>query len=214
MGFYSEQVVPRLINVACGLKTNEPLRRRVCAGLSGDVIEIGFGSGHNVPYYPSTVRSVTAIEPSDLGWKLAGERVRDARVPVRRAGLDGQSLPFEDGSFDAALSTWTLCTIPDAVTALREIRRVLTPAGTLHFVEHGLAPEDDEQVRRLQRRLEPLQKRLLGGCHLTRQIVEMLTTAGFTVTELDVFYEEGAPKCEGAASLGLARPAGTATGVG
>ncbi|MFJ6750597.1 class I SAM-dependent methyltransferase [Streptomyces sp. NPDC091266] len=214
MGFYSEQVVPRLINVVCGLKTNEPLRRRVCAGLSGDVIEIGFGSGHNVPFYPSTVRSVTAIEPSDLGWKLAGERVRDARVPVRRAGLDGRSLPFEDGSFDAALSTWTLCTIPDAVTALREIRRVLTPAGILHFVEHGLAPEDDEHVRRLQRRLEPLQKRLLGGCHLTRQIVEMLTTAGFTVTELDVFYEEGAPKCEGAASLGLARPAGTATGVG
>jgi ubiquinone/menaquinone biosynthesis C-methylase UbiE len=204
VGFYAERVVPRIVNVACGVKAVEPLRRRVCEGLEGEVVEIGFGSGHNVPFYPAAVTGVTAIEPSDVGWRLAGERVRASNVPVRRAGLDGQSLPFEDGSFDAALSTWTLCTIPDADAALREVRRVLKPGGTLHFLEHGLAPEEDENVRRWQRRLEPMEKRLFGGCHLTRRTVDMLTTAGFTITALDVFYEKGAPKFMGADSLGTA----------
>ncbi|GGO99845.1 class I SAM-dependent methyltransferase [Wenjunlia tyrosinilytica] len=204
MGFYAERVVPRIVNAVCGLKTAQPLRRRVCEGLSGEVVEIGFGSGHNVPYYPSAVTAVAAVEPSDLGWRLAEGRVRASTVPVRRAGLDGQSLPFEDGSFDAALSTWTLCTIPDALAALREVRRVLKPGGTLHFIEHGLAPEEDENVRRWQRRLEPMEKRLFDGCHLTRPIAELLTTAGFTITEIDVFYEKGAPKPLAADSLGTA----------
>ncbi|MEU3918562.1 class I SAM-dependent methyltransferase [Streptomyces sp. NPDC029004] len=207
MGFYAERVLPRVVNVACGAKTAQPLRRRVCEGLKGEVVEIGFGTGHNVPFYPGTVTGVAAVEPSDVGWRIAGERVRASRIPVRRAGLDGQQLPFEDDSFDAALSTWTLCTIPDADAALREVRRVLKPGGTLHFVEHGLAPEGDENVRRWQRRLEPVNKRLFGGCHLTRPIVDMLTSAGFTISELDVFYDKGAPKPMGAESLGVALPA-------
>ena len=121
---------------------------------------------------------------------------------MQRSGLDGQSLPFADDSFDAALSTWTMCTIPDLAAALSELRRVLKPDGTLHFVEHGLAPDD--RVRRWQHRLEPMQKRLFGGCHLTRPIVDLLTNAGFEITDVDVFYEEGTPKVMGANSLGTA----------
>jgi len=202
MGLYVDHVLPRVVDVACGLKTARPLRQRVCEGLAGEVVEIGFGSGLNVPYYPEAVTRVAAVEPADLGWKLAQKRLRSARVPVERSGLDGQSLPFPDDSFDTALSTWTMCTIPDVGRALAEVRRVLKPGGTLRFVEHGLAP--DEGVQRWQHRLEPVQKRLFGGCHLTRRVPDMLTAAGFEIVELDQFYEDSAPKVVGAESLGVA----------
>ncbi len=201
MGAYERYVLPRVINQVCGAKSLHQLRRRVCSGLAGDVIEIGFGSGLNVPFYPAAVAAVAAVEPSDLSWRLARDRVAAAAAPVSRSGLDGQSLPFDDGSFDVALSTWTLCTIPDVTAALKEVRRVLRPGGQLHFLEHGLAP--DERVRRWQRRLDPLQQRIAGGCHFTRPIADLVTAAGFTITELDVFYEPG-PKVAGADSLGTA----------
>lgn len=202
MGIYTEKVLPHIIDKACGMKSAVPLRQRVCDGLHGRVVEIGFGSGHNIPHYPATVTGVAAVEPADVGWKLAGTRLAAASVPVERTGLDGQALPLPDHSCDTALSTWTLCTIPDVATALGEVQRVLKPGGTLHFVEHGLAP--DENVQRWQHRLEPMQKRLFGGCHLSRPIADLLTDAGFTLSEVEIFYEDGAPKFLAADTLGVA----------
>ena len=202
MGFYGEHILPRVINSLCDMKVAREQRARVCDGLAGEVVEIGFGSGLNAPFYPRAVTGVAAVEPADVAWKLAAQRVRAAGVPVERAGLDGQSLPFEDDRFDAALSTWTMCTIPDLQAALAELRRVLKPDGELHFVEHGLAP--DENVQRWQHRLNPVQNRLFGGCHLDRPIVESIRAAGFEVRDVDRFYEQGSPKVLGAHALGVA----------
>jgi SAM-dependent methyltransferase len=202
MRLYDQQILPRLVNALCGMKAANPYRERVCAGLHGQVLEIGFGSGLNVPFYPSAVKAVHAIEPSNTGWKLARSRVTASPVPIKRSGFDGEALALPDNSCDTALSTWTLCTIPNAVVALREIRRVLKPGGTLHFLDHGLAP--DGNVQRWQYRLEPLQKRAFGGCHLTRPVATLLTDAGFAIREIDVFYEKGAPKPLAADSLGVA----------
>jgi SAM-dependent methyltransferase len=203
LGIYGDHVLPRIVNVACGTKVAREQRQRVCEGLHGQVVELGFGSGLNVPFYPDAVRGVDAIEPADVGWKLAGKRLASSSVPVRRSGLDGQSLPLADDSCDTALTTWTMCTIPDVHGALLELRRVLKPGGTVHFVEHGLAP--DEDVRRWQHRLEPIQRRVFGGCHLTRPTVDLLSGAGFSISELDAYYEKGSPKALGANSLGVAR---------
>lgn len=202
MGLYADHVLPRIVNAACGMKVSEPLRERVCRGLGGRVVEIGFGSGLNVPFYPATVESVSAVEPADLAWGLAATRLAASSISVERSGLDGQALPFADDTYDAALSTWTMCTIPDIGAALNELRRVMKPGARLHFVEHGLAP--DAGVRRWQRRLEPFQRRLFGGCHLTRDMPALLAEAGFEIAELDVFYESGAPRALAADSLGYA----------
>ncbi|WP_246456244.1 class I SAM-dependent methyltransferase [Nocardioides mesophilus] len=139
-GLWERHVLPRLVDRACRTPRVGRLRERVCAGLRDEVVEIGFGSGLNVAHYPPEVSRVLAVEPSDVAWRKALPRIDAARVDVRRSGLDGQRLDLPDDSADCALSTFTLCTIPDLPAALAELRRVLRPGGTLHFLEHGLAP--------------------------------------------------------------------------
>lgn len=202
MGLWAEQVVPRLVDRALGSAQHDSLRAQTCAALTGDVVEIGFGSGRNVPYYPAAVRQVTAVEPSDLAWRMSAARRAAAPVAVERAGLDGQALPFPDASFDSALSTWTLCTISDPVAALRELARVLRPGGGLSFLEHGAAPHPG--VLRWQRRLDPFQRRLAAGCHLSRPIDALLTEAGLRVIALHREYARGEPRPFGSLYRGRA----------
>ena len=202
MGWYADTVVPRVIDRALNTPDVDQIRARVGSGLSGEVLELGFGSGLNVQHYPRDVTAVTGVEPSDLAWRLAGPRLASAVVPVRRGGLDGQRLPFGNDEFDSAVSTFTLCTIPDAVLALQEVRRVLRPGGAVHFVEHGEAP--DPGVRRWQARLDPLNTRLLAGCHMGRPIPSLLEAAGFAVQSLQTYYLPKSPRVSSAIYEGVA----------
>ena len=192
MGFYQEQILPRFQDKVMARKPNREVRARVCEGLDGSVVEVGFGTGLNAPYYPPEVTKIVAIEPSAVCMKIAGPRIAAASVPIENGGLTGERLDLPSEQFDAVLSTWTLCTIPNLEAALAEIRRVLKPGGAFHFVEHGHAP--DEKVIRWQERLEPINKRLAGGCHLTRHISEDIEQAGFEIERLDTYYFKGEPK--------------------
>lgn len=189
MGIYREHILPRLVEVACGGAEMERWRARVTDGLSGRIVEIGFGSGLNVPVYPPEVSEVLAVEPSLVARNRASGRIGDSHATVIHVGLDGQRLPIDDHSCDGALSTFTLCTIPDVDAALAELRRVLKPGGRFHFLEHGRSPDAD--VERWQHRIEPAQKRLADGCHLTRDPVALLEAAGFEVVERDSRYAKG-----------------------
>jgi ubiquinone/menaquinone biosynthesis C-methylase UbiE len=186
---WDERVVPRLTDLSLRGHEVGEMREVACAGLTGRVLEIGFGSGLNVRWYPPEVTSVTAIEPSDLGWHLSERRRARTTLTVERAGLDGQRLDLPDDSHDSALVTFSLCTIPDPLLALREARRVVRPGGRLHVLEHGLAP--DEAVRRWQRRLEPLQRAIAGGCHLTRDIPSLVEETGWRIEDSEQSYLPG-----------------------
>jgi SAM-dependent methyltransferase len=164
MGFYQEQLLPRFQDKVMDRKAARDVRARVCAGLYGDVVEIGFGTGLNAPHYPPEVNRVLAVEPSSVCMRIAQPRIAQSPASVETAGLDGQHLDLPAERCDAALSTWTLCTIPDP------------------------------SVARWQQRLEPLNKRLAGGCHLTREIPETIEQAGFAVEQLRTYYFQGEPK--------------------
>src|ERR1700742_3241376 len=189
MSFYRDHVLPRLIDVI--MRTNDlgDLRAKVASQLTGDVLEVGFGSGLNVSFYPAGLTRVRALDPATAGRKLAAGRVAGSPVPIEYIGLDAQRIPLPDASVDSVLTTWTLCTIPDVAGALAEVRRVLRPGGTLAFIEHGRSP--DPKVVRAQHRLEPLHRRMLGGCHLTRPIDHIITASGLELTELDTSYRPG-----------------------
>ena len=187
---YADQVLPRITNVLLGsAEFGRKFRARAGAGLHGDVIELGFGSGLNLPYLPAEVTGIWTVEPSRVALELARARIAASSVPVHSGTLDGARLDFPDDRFDAALSTMTLCTIPDVNGALAELRRVLKPGAAFHFAEHGLA--DDEKVARSQHRFEPMQKRFAGGCHLARDIAALVTAAGFEITELERRFMKG-----------------------
>jgi ubiquinone/menaquinone biosynthesis C-methylase UbiE len=186
VSFYADRVLPRLTDRLLRGEPIERLRHQAAAGLVGEVLEVGFGSGRNVPHYPPSVTRVRAVDPATTGRELAAERVAQSPVPIEYVGLDGEDLPLPDASVDHVLTTWTLCTIPDVSRALGEVQRVLRPGGQLHFVEHGRAP--DPAVVRWQERLNPLQRRVFGGCNLDRRIDELIRRAGLDITRLENGY--------------------------
>ncbi|HET8929895.1 MAG TPA: class I SAM-dependent methyltransferase [Acidimicrobiales bacterium] len=189
MGFYGDQVLPRVIDVMLGGDKLGELRARAMQGLTGEVLEIGFGSGTNVPWYPPEVTRVIAVDPATVGRKLAAKRLAASPVPVEFAGLDGDRIDLPGASMDSALSTFTLCTVPDEVATLREIARILRPGGRLFFLEHGRS--DDARVAARQERLDGVQQRIAGGCHLTRDHTSMLEEAGYVDIECTNFTIAG-----------------------
>ena len=190
------------MNVVMNSKQTRRIRSEVCAPLAGDIVEIGFGTGLNLPHLPDAVVRLRAVDPMESGKHIAAKRIAATRVPVDFIGLDGQRLPLADHSVDAVLATWTLCSIPDAVEAVREVRRVLKPGGKFHFVEHGRAP--DEKVRRWQNRLNGIQNRVACGCNLNRDIPALIESGGLTIEHLETFYAKGEPKTMGWTYQGIA----------
>jgi ubiquinone/menaquinone biosynthesis C-methylase UbiE len=204
MGIYRDRILPRVTDAVMDRGELALIRGRVCAGLSGDVLEIGFGSGLNVPHYPPGVTRVLAVDPAVLGRRLAAGRLARSPVPVEHIGPDAQSLALPAASVDHVLVTWVLCTIAQAGLALSEVHRVLRPGGSLHFVEHGLSP--DPRVARWQHRLTPVQRRLAGGCHLDRPIGQLVAGSGLELLTLENYYTAG-PKAFGYMFEGVARKA-------
>jgi ubiquinone/menaquinone biosynthesis C-methylase UbiE len=189
VGLYASLVMPHVVNRTCAAAMLDPWRARACEGLHGTVVEVGFGPGLNVAHYPATVRRVHAVEPASRAWRLAAPRVARSPVPIELAGLDGHELALEDDSCDSALVTFTLCTLRDAPRALGELHRVLRPGGTLHLLEHGLAP--DRSTARWQRFLDPLERRVADGCRLTREPLRLVAAAGFETSWSEQRYARG-----------------------
>ncbi|HEX6297664.1 MAG TPA: class I SAM-dependent methyltransferase [Burkholderiales bacterium] len=189
MGFYERRLLPRLIDLAMRNKEVKRYRRKVIPTASGEVLEIGAGSGLNLPFYGSQVQRLHALEPSEALLRMASRKLPGASFPVELLRGSAEQIPLADGAIDTVVTTWTLCSIPDVEKALLEARRVLKPGGLLLFVEHGRAP--DPGVARWQRRIEPFWKPLAGGCHLTRRIDELIRHAGFRISEMDNEYLQG-----------------------
>jgi len=190
MGLYSKYVLPRVVHFSCGLKPNMRQRKKVVPRAHGRVLEVGIGSGLNLPYYDAAkVSKVWGLDPAPEMTRMAERAAAALPFEVEFIGLPGDKIPLEDDSVDTVVVTYTLCTIPDTAPALRQIGRVLRPSGELIFCEHGAAPDDS--VRRWQDRLNPIWKWLGGGCNLNRPIPTIIETGGFRITSLETMYIPG-----------------------
>src|SRR5262245_9172025 len=208
MRFFSQVIVPRL----CDLLMNKSLlarhRRKLLAGAYGDVVEFGFGTGLNLPYYPERVHKLTAVDPNPGMHRLAQNRIKQRGIEVDRQVLGSERLPFEDNGFDCAVSTFTLCSIEDVAPALREVYRVLRIGGKFLLLEHGLSSEP--RVQKWQRRLNWLQVRLANGCHLDRDMKALVTAQPFASVEVEEFYLES----KASTSNGAKNPPSECNGLG
>jgi len=189
LGFYEDQILPRGIDWGMSGERFSKLRQQYLAGVSGRVLEVGFGTGLNLPHYPDAVTHLYALDPSQLGRRLAKKRIQQAPFLVEFIELEGTRIALPDHSVDAVVSTWTVCTIPDPTAALKEIHRVLRPNGKYYFLEHGLSP--DRRVNRLQHLWNPIQKWFAGGCHVNRKIDLLILNSGFKILDSKNFYMEG-----------------------
>jgi SAM-dependent methyltransferase len=203
---WNDHLLPRVTALSCSDRATGQWRDQALAGVSGDVLEVGFANGTNLLHYPASVRRVYAVEPSDVAWRKAAGRIAAFGRPVERIGLDGARIDLPDGSVDSVVSAYTMCTIPDLDGALAEMRRLLRPGGSLHFVEHGLSPDPD--VAEKQHRWTPRWGKFAGGCHLDREIPAIVEAAGFNLSDLEEFYVPGPSAAKPFAwqSIGRAEP--------
>lgn len=205
MGLYDRYVLPRLVTCACGTRPILKQRQKVVPRARGTVLEIGLGGGHNLPHYRADrIERVIGVDPCEASWALAQPRVEAVPFDVEFHAASAESLPLADNSVDAVLMTFSLCTIPDPMAALAEARRVLKPGGDLVFCEHGQAP--DPNVARWQDRVNPLWRKVFGGCHLNRDIVGMIGDSGFATRDLQRMYLPGTPRIAGFNVWGVAQP--------
>lgn len=204
MSFYEDRVLPHLINCACGSGTFHKQRAKVVPKAHGQVVEIGIGTGLNLSHYDAKqVERVIGIDPSARSWELAQERVAQVAFPVEYRGLSGDQLPLDDDSMDSAVITYSLCTIPNPVDALREVKRVLKPGGSIWFSEHGLSP--DVSIARWQNRINPIWKRAAGGCHINRDVTSLFQLADIAMVSCEAMYLPKTPRIAGYNVCGQAR---------
>ena len=204
MGIYSRKIFPHLLDFALGNPAAQKLRQQTLAQATGSVIEIGFGTGLNLPFYPKEIRHLTALDSEDFRPELVAARITKSGLNVDRVQLDAAgNLPFAKNIFDTVVSTWTMCSIANLHGALLEMRRILKPSGKLLFCEHGRS--DDAKTAKWQDRLNPIQNIIGCGCHINRQISNLITQAGFEIEELDRFVMKDSPRIMGEMYCGSAK---------
>lgn len=203
MGFYTERIFPRVVDYALSREKFSRVRRELLREVRGRVLEIGFGTGLNLPFYPHHVTRLTAVDPNPGMRRIAQPRIERAPVKTAFEELSGEVLPFDDASFDSVVSTWTLCSIPDIDQALQEIRRVLKPDGRFFFAEHGLS--DRRFIRWCQHTLTPLHSRFADGCRLDRDMKALIERNGFELEHLENYCLPWVPKIGGTMYQGRAR---------